>query len=118
MSKVNTQGQIVGYYCTDRDMYHGLLVNNGTLLPIDYPDSDFTKLTGINNLSLIVGYYASSTTGPYHGFVRDQQNFVKIDFLRAVSTIPHAIDSKGDVVGSYVDSPNDYHGFVLIRSSD
>jgi hypothetical protein len=68
----------------------------------------------------------SNSTGAVHGFVRDASgNFTGFDPSGAGSspplgavqgTIPIAIDTAGDVVGSYIDSNNADHAFL--RTAD
>jgi len=119
LSRINRQDQIVGCYRTDTGTYHGLLLSGGAFTAIDYPGSDYTIASGINDQSQIVGSYSLvGTGGPYRGFALVGERFFDINFPRAASTEPSDIDSKGNVVGSYIDANNHYHGFIRIRSGN
>jgi len=99
---------------------------------IDFPGSLCTGATGINDQGQIVGYYVDNG-GQFHGFFLeipiprdkekdeevdlDRDSFSTIDFPGALSTGAIGINDRGQIVGSYVDSSGQFHGFLLARGN-
>ncbi len=99
-----------------------------TLTAFDAPGAGTGELEGtvaleINASGEITGVY-SNAIGVVHGFIRAADGaFTTFDAPDAGSTppgiegtIPIAIDTAGDVVGTYIDSNHAYHGFVRLAS--
>ena len=87
---------------------------------IDYPGANLTVAMGINPRGDIVGYYRDPVTPPtpvtygeIHGFFLGRGGFVSIDYPQATYTDIWAINPRGDIVGSYIDSAGIQHGFLL-----
>jgi len=55
--KINTAGQVVGYYTDSGGLLHGFLLSGGTFTTIDYPGARNTVAAGINDSGQIVGYH-------------------------------------------------------------
>jgi probable HAF family extracellular repeat protein len=75
VSRLNSQGQIVGTYgdrtdAVAADLPHGFLLDNGVFTKIDVPDAVQTQPFGINNRGQIVGSYVDAA-GRSHGFQLD-----------------------------------------------
>jgi uncharacterized membrane protein len=124
---------IVGLY-TDMmtGLNRGYLASNGAFAPFDFPFSAFTWAWDINPSGEIVGQY-TDTAKMSHGFLLSlgdaiatfgantqgsaggSFNFVSIDFPGATTTNAYGINSRGDVVGNYVDAAGKTHGFFLSR---
>jgi probable HAF family extracellular repeat protein len=109
---INDGGQLAGAY----DLAgHGYLKDTiGNFTTIDHPKA--IGLTGepigINNLGQIVGAYTDAN-GIFHGFLRDERGFTKIDFPGAMLTQPYKINDQGQVVGGYIDLGGRSHGFLF-----
>jgi probable HAF family extracellular repeat protein len=104
---------------------HGFLANNSGLMPFDFPFSISTAVWDMNESGDVVGVYADAAKKG-HGFLLVQggllstfgigtgapYEFVSIDYPGAASTAALGINSKGDIVGSYVDAAGKTHGYL------
>ncbi len=142
-SGINDNGQIVGNYTTGSyntaSLYHGFVysIANGSFTEIDEPDAgtgsvssyqkEGTVPAAINASGAVTGYYVDAS-GERHGFIRSAAgNYTSFDGPGATTntgkggglggTIPLSIDAAGDVVGSYTDSNQIRHGFILPAGS-
>lgn len=129
---IDSNGDIAGMYVDLNGDYHGFTRVGGVLSEYDAPGSlpagghRGTILTGINTAGTVVGSY-SGAGSVFHGFTLTAGgSFTQIDahdagtgetYLHEQGTFPVAIDAAGDVAGTYVDSGNLYHGFVVPASS-
>lgn len=111
---VNDRGDVVGafieagpspdpyaYYETGR--LRGFVMRGGSFTPIDFPGSDATTVTGINDRGQTVGYYDAG--GTRRGFLLSDGRFTTIDQPGSSFTLPSRIDNRGRIVGGYGD-PN------------
>lgn len=93
----------------------------GTFRSIDFPGSINSAALGINDRGDIVGqYFLPGGGGPLgqgpHGYLmRKGQDFTSIDVPSALGTgtIAGGINSAGLIVGSYIGSDFNVHGFLL-----
>lgn len=112
--------------------YHGYLASNGVVLPFDFPFSISTQPWDISpSGDKVVGFYTDAAKKT-HGFLMwlgDSVHsigtfglnpqleligpfaFVSIDYPGSTSTSAYGINSRGDVVGRYVDAAGNTHGF-------
>jgi uncharacterized membrane protein len=111
---VNDRGEVVGafieagpspdpyaYYETGR--LRGFAMRSGRFTPIDFPGSEGTTVTGVNDRGQMVGYY--DTDGTRRGFLLSDGRFTRIDHPDSSFTLPSRIDNRGRIVGGYGD-PN------------
>ena len=121
---------LIGNY--DAGTYRGYLASNGVVLPFDFPFSKSTQAYDISpSGDTVVGFY-TDTANKTHGFLlllggfgdsiatfglnpqlalTGPFAFVSIDYPGATSTSAYGINSRGDVVGRYVDAAGNTHGF-------
>src|SRR5208283_2887675 len=115
---VNPSKYIVGAYLDQASVYHGFLLTggvNGVFSTIDYPDSTYTWITGINTASEMAGFYRDQS-GNQHGFEYNLplNAFYSIDIPGAISTEVNGINSvKGNIVGRYTTPDGHTHGYFL-----
>ena len=66
---ISNTGDIV-YEILDSSFEHeeGVLFHAGTYYTVDYPGSAATSGFGVNDKSVLVGLYQTTTTGPDQGF--------------------------------------------------
>jgi hypothetical protein len=89
---------------------HGYLVDHGSFMPFDVPDSTLTEAWDINPQGDVAGTYQDHS-GRFHGFVRDEDgNFTSLDFPGSTNTGVRGINAGDEVVGWYVDSGGTRHG--------
>jgi probable HAF family extracellular repeat protein len=77
-------------------------------------DTAFTQLLGINNSSVIAGYWGDGTVVPNHGFTLVLPNsFTSENFPSAAQTQVIGINNTGWTDGFYVDAGGVTHGFTF-----
>ena len=111
-SVINAAGQVAGTYLLQSiSDTIGYLDTAGTLS--SFGDS-LLAVTGINASGQVVGY-ESSTSGYPQGIVATAGSVVLVTFPGSYFTMPEAIDTAGDIVGSYdsvLGSTLVQHGFI------
>jgi hypothetical protein len=80
--------------------------------PVDVPGAELTAANGINDETYIVGYYGEKATGPFHGFLKQADQFQTIDFPDASDTRCTGISDSVEIVGRYTDRKGMVHGFI------
>jgi hypothetical protein len=71
-AKINTAGNIVGWYKLSDDVSHGFVLINGSYTAINFPNAAGTQALGMNDLGEIVGMYFD-TAGKTNGFYAVKQ---------------------------------------------
>jgi hypothetical protein len=132
---INNQGTIVGTFVETngplQGLFQGYVLQSGKYEVFNYPGAGMTALNGINDCGTIAGFWVDvqgvgpGLTNNYyngHGFLRHKDGrLVAIDMPGARdsgtlgATFPLGLNNKGDVVGKYVGSDNNFHGFVLSK---
>lgn len=131
--RINSAGDITGRYRKADGKWHAFLLSEGVFTSIDLPGAiqtaSFPPPVGINDAGDMVGSYCAGGPCPLgltgnltttHGFLlrRDRdagEGLLTIDFPGAVATGAYAINTRGDVVGPYVDANHKVHGFLRSR---
>ena len=102
---INNLGQVVGW--TD---YDGFAYQSGKFQTITFPGASQTEAWGINDESVMVGWYAMA---PYvNSFVLANGNYNFFSYPGAKQTIAYGITTSGQVVGGYSLDNITFHGFV------
>ena len=85
---------------------------------IDFPRSNTTTATGIDNQGRIVGGYDDGDVENYvpgnNAFQLKGKAFSSFDFPGAVQTVAFGSNKSGEIIGAFVDSSGAYHGFTLV----
>ncbi len=106
--QVTTMYGISSAITTDRYTYGSL---NITFTDYSISGSDYTDVTGVNNVGVIVGYYGDGTG--QHGFIDDHGSIVIVDPIDSYNTTVNSINDAGAVVGSYwSNADNMEHGYL------
>jgi probable HAF family extracellular repeat protein len=79
------------------------------------PGSYEGTLIGINSHGQMVGEFDDSKGG--HGFLYDGKNFTTLDFPKSIYTGAGAINSSGEIVGSYYGTDGIAHGFLYANGT-
>lgn len=108
---------------------HAYLQSGGNITAFDFPFSVATSAWDMNPAGQVVGNYTDAAK-KVHGFLFTPSlfestfgitpgpglvpfySFESIDFPGAVTTQAWAINARGDIVGSYVDSAGKTHGYL------
>jgi len=121
--KINPAGDIAGRYTSTDGKSHVFLLSNGEFTSIDFPGAFDTApaaipFVGINAPGDIVSSYCDgapctpASNGKVHGFLLTEGEFTSIDFPGAFLTAASGINNRGDIVGVYVDTNRQGHGFL------
>ena len=106
---INNSNVIVGSYYDSQYFVHGFIYRAGKFTAVDFPGATMTEVLGINDNGDIVGVYQLSGGLNFHGFLRHNGSFTKIDDPHAgFGTIAFGINKAGTIVGSY----DNAQGFV------
>jgi len=116
-STVSPSGAVVGAYTdTVGELFHGYLLNNGTYSTIDFPGALYGTFAGGGNPENdVVGTYnftASCTADCNHAYLLSSGVYTSFDYPGAIFTEGTGINPGGVIVGLFVDSSNNVHGFV------
>jgi len=115
---VNDNGVAAGVYVDGSGVAQGYIVNltTDTFATITLPssfNSVSTTATGINNSGVISGFFTDSATDSVDGFLDKGGAFSILSFGADTNTMAFGLNNENQVVGSYVDSMGDTHGFVF-----
>jgi uncharacterized membrane protein len=112
---VNNAGVTVGQYEDKATLLHGYILDGKKLTKLDDPKGTSTACFSLNpnGAMAVVGYYINSK-GNAVGFLYQKDKFTDIPGpAGAKSSDASAINDFGAIVGSYTDSSNITHGFLL-----
>ncbi|HKE57533.1 MAG TPA: SpvB/TcaC N-terminal domain-containing protein, partial [Pyrinomonadaceae bacterium] len=114
---LNNFGARVGTYSDNNDLLHGFIQVGELTTQLEddprVPANSSTFIADINNLNQIVGGYFDPTGEIQHGFFRDKDAFITIDFPGSSITWLNGINDLGQMVGSYFDDATQkFHGFL------
>ena len=111
-TKRNNAGVTLGWFQSTVDgNVHGLVQQGAKVSVKNYPQSQSTWLSGINDANQAVGSYLK-TGGEDTGFLYSNGRATNLQYPGALTTSPYAISNSGIIVGTENDALT-YHGFVL-----
>jgi hypothetical protein len=110
---LNDSGIAAGFYTDGKSVNHGFLLNQATgkFTPVTPPGATNVTVAGINANGDICGFYGppSATIG----FIRKGKHFSTFSFPNSQLTMALGINIHDQIVGTYTDSANAMHGFLL-----
>ena len=108
---LGNNGNAAGYY-VDSDGYHrGVVLENGELRQFDFPGSVQTELFGISDATgALTGNFIDANDGKRRGFSGE----LIIEYPEASETFADFVNSRGLMVGSYVDADGVYHAYARL----
>jgi uncharacterized membrane protein len=106
---INNSNVIVGSYYDSQYFVHGFIYRAGKYTSVNFPGATMTEVLGINDYSDIVGTYQMPGTLNFHGFLRHNGVFTKINDPSAkIGTMAFGINKAGTIVGTF----DNEQGFV------
>lgn len=111
---LNDKGIAVGFYTDGNGVNHAYQLdqNTGKFSNIVPPGGSNATATGINDNGDVVGFLTASN-GSIVGFLKKGSSYTEFDFPNSTVTNPFGVNQTDQIVGSYVDSANQMHGFIL-----
>ena len=112
----NPSGAVVGGYTNNGGSTcitecQGYLLEHGTFTTINFPQSTFTSLSGVNAPGDIVGAYVDAA-GVFHSFLLSKGVYESFDPPGAAFSLASGINPGGIIGGVYVDSAGVEHGYI------
>jgi hypothetical protein len=109
---INNSGEAVGFYNDKNGHAHAFRLNQGTgkFAAINVPGTSVTA-TGVNTAGDVVGI--STTGGVTSSWLKIGSSLTAFQFPGGSDTQAFGINSKNQIVGSYLDGSGVMHGFVL-----
>jgi probable HAF family extracellular repeat protein len=117
---INAQKDLVGTYRKSDQIRRGFLLEHGAFITVDHPLAaqlpgamGGTQAFGLNDPGDIVGSYVAG--GHTHGYLlpKGATTFTAIEVPGATDTTPEGINNNGVIVGFFVDTDGNQHGFIL-----
>ena len=106
---INNSNVVVGSYYDSQYFVHGFIYRAGKYTAVNFPGATMTEVLGINDYSDIVGTYQTPGTLNFHGFLRHNGVFTKINDPSAkIGTMAFGINKAGAIVGTF----DNEQGFV------
>ncbi len=107
------------FYDSTEQRHRAYVMQAGHRTNFDMPGSNMTLAWDMNVQGDVVGVWGDNSNPiaidgyPFHGFLRDRTgNFIDIEYPGATDTHVFGINELGQIVGSYVDTNNNIHGFT------
>ena len=105
---LGNNGNAAGYYVDSEGHHRGVVLENGELRGYDFPGSVETELFGISDATGALTGNFTDASGVRRGFTGDEI----IEFPGAKETFADFVNSRGGMVGSYVDADGLYQPYV------
>jgi hypothetical protein len=111
---VNARGDLAGTFDDSRGS-HAYVLSHGSFKTIDSPIAALPFITGfgISNGGDLVGVLFGDNFFQGRGYIFSNNRFTFIDVPGATGTFPTMALDPTRIVGTYVDSGNQFHGFSL-----
>lgn len=118
---IDLQGTIVGGYVDGSSISHGFVLKNGHYRNVDLPGAAGTVLTSINPWGEMTGFGCNSdptcNNGPFTSFtVSPSGQFKTFNPPGSSNSQASVVNAFGLVVGAYVDSGGNVHGYLLLNN--
>jgi hypothetical protein len=111
---INDKGTIVGDYEDSAAVLHGLGLtgvttsSSGAFTTTDVPGALLTSVLGINN----AGHTTGTINQPQQGFFNDGTKVTRFSVVGATATAANGLNNLDQIVGNYLDSSGNTHGFL------
>ena len=111
---INDKGEVVGLYLDSANVQHGFSKIGTKYASIDVTGDTSAAAWGVNNKGQIT-VYAINSAGGFDAFLKTGKTFKNINDPSAgtLGTVVHTPNNKGDIDGTYYDSSNLTHGWLL-----
>jgi probable HAF family extracellular repeat protein len=112
VSGISTSGELAGYVQSSNQAKNNFIFKRGKYRPITIPNAPYAQLSGINGSgTALVGIY-EPTFGIPVGFFYQSKILQELEFPGASQTYAYGVNDAGEVVGYFLDSSFNLHGFI------
>ena len=108
---LGNNGVAAGHYKDSDGLFHGVILENGELIPYDFPGSVETEIYGYSDSTGALTGSFVDTSGVRRGFSGD----TIVEYPGTPETYADFVSWTGHIVGSYRDTDGVYHAYM--RSS-
>jgi len=110
---VNSAGAAAGW-CTSTKtgLDVGFVYAKGKFTPVNFPKSNGTQATGINDKGWVVGLYLDSANLS-HGFVKVGTKYTSIDVKGATNTVAWGVNNKGQITVYATNSAGAFDSYLV-----
>ena len=106
---LGNNGDAAGYYADGDGHHRGVVLENGELRQYDFPGSVQTEIYGISDTTgALTGNFIDANDSKRRGFSGDEI----IEVPGATATYADFVNSRGGMVGSYVDAAGVYQPYI------
>jgi len=120
---VNDAGVIAGDYVDSSSVQHAMILAGTKLTTVNNSSCQSTggltgsiAFFGINSAGTAVGWCINIKTNLDESFTYSKGKFTPISFPKSNGTQATGINDTGEIVGEYLDSSGNAHGFLLAKS--
>jgi hypothetical protein len=110
---VNSAGAAAGWCTSSKTgLDTGFVYSKGKFTPVNFPKSNGTQATGINDKGWVVGLYLDSASLS-HGFVKVGTKYTRIDVKGETNTVAWGVNNKGQITVYATNSAGDFDSFLV-----
>ena len=111
---LGNNGQAAGHYEASDGLFHGVILEDGTLRQYDYPEAVQTFLRGISDTTGALTGDFIDASGVRRGFSGD----LIVEVPGVSATFADFVHAQGVIVGSYLDADGTYHAYVRLPNGN
>jgi len=110
---INSAGEAAGW-CTNSKtgLDEGFVYSKGKFTAVNFPKSNGTQATGINDKGWVVGLYLDSANVT-HGFVKVGKKYTGIDVKGETNTVAWGVNNKGQITVYATNSAGNFDSFLV-----
>jgi len=117
VTAVDASGKVVGNVSFRQKLYINFLYHRG-FRHLEIPNAPGAVVEGVNPAgTAYVGYYQPSS-GVYAGFLYENNTLTTLQFSGSNETLANDVNTAGEVVGLFLDSSGNIHGFTWAPAAD
>jgi hypothetical protein len=110
---VNSAGAAAGWCTSSKTgLDTGFVYSKGKFTPVNFPKSNGTQATGINDKGWVVGLYLDSANAS-HGFVKVGTKYTSINVKGETNTVAWGVNNKGQITVYATNSAGDFDSFLV-----
>jgi len=113
---VNSAGEAAGWCTSSKTVLDtGFVYSKGKFAPVNFPKSNGTQATGINDKGEVVGLYLDSTNAT-HGFSKVGTKYTSIDVKGGTNTVAWGVNNAGQITVYTTNSAGAFDAYLLTGS--